>query len=81
MRGQGLPGNLWRKTRRTVAPTSAWNWPCCRKGRWRNRRSYSKGVARFGRAAAVEAGAVKGIRSLIARGIQVETAREVLATH
>ena len=42
---------------------------------------YAEGVARFGRTAAAEAGAVEGIRSLIARGIQVEAARKLLATH
>ena len=42
---------------------------------------YAEGMARFGRAAGEEAGAVEGIRGLIARGIQVEAAREILATH
>ena len=44
-------------------------------------RLYAEGVARFGRAAAEESGAVEGLRSLIARSIQVEAAREILATH
>ena len=44
-------------------------------------RLFAEGVARLGRTAAEEAGAVKGIRSLIARGIQVEAAREILTAH
>ncbi len=44
-------------------------------------RLYAEGVARFGRAAAEESGAVEGLRSLIARGIQMEAAREILETH
>ena len=44
-------------------------------------RLYADGLARFGRAAAEEAGAAEGIRSLIARGLQVEGAREILSTH
>ena len=42
---------------------------------------YAEGVARFGAAAAKESGAVEGVRNLIARGIQVEAARRMLATH
>ena len=42
---------------------------------------YAEGVSRFGRTAASEAGAAEGLRSLIARGIQVEAARKLLATH
>ena len=42
---------------------------------------YAEGMARFGRSAAEEAGAVEGIRRLIAGGIQTEAAREILATH
>ena len=42
---------------------------------------YGEGVARFGGPAAAEAGAAEGIRRLIARGIQGEAAREILATH
>ena len=44
-------------------------------------RLYAEGVARFGRAAAEESGAAEGIRSLIARGIQAEAAREILTTY
>ena len=44
-------------------------------------KTYSDGLARFGRGAAEEAGAAAGIRDLIARGIQVEAARELLSTH
>ena len=44
-------------------------------------RLYAEGVARFGRTAAEEAGAVEGIRGLIVQGIQVEAARKILATH
>lgn len=44
-------------------------------------RLYADGLARFGRAAAEEAGAEEGIRSLIARGLQVEAARGILSTH
>ncbi len=44
-------------------------------------RLYAEGVAYFGRTAASEAGAAEGLRSLIARGIQVEAARKLLATH
>ncbi len=42
---------------------------------------YAQGVARFGRAAAEEAGAPEGIEALISQGIQVEAARDLLATH
>ena len=42
---------------------------------------YAQGVARFGRAAAEEAGAPEGIEALISQGIQVEAARDFLATH
>ena len=42
---------------------------------------YAEGVARFGRAAAEEAGAAEGVRNLVARGIQVEAARKILAAH
>ena len=42
---------------------------------------YAEGVARFGRAAAEEAGAVEGVQRLIAEGLQVEAARRILATH
>ena len=44
-------------------------------------RIYAQGVANFGRAGAEETGALAGIRNLIAKGIQVEAAREILATH
>ena len=44
-------------------------------------RLYAEGVARFGRAAAEESGAAEGIRSLMARGIQAEAAREILTTY
>ena len=44
-------------------------------------RLYADGMARFGRAAAEEAGAAEGIRSLIARGLQVEAARRILSAH
>ncbi len=44
-------------------------------------RLYAEGVARFGRVAAEESGAAEGIRSLIARGIQAEAAREILTTY
>ena len=42
---------------------------------------YAEGVARFGRSASEESGAAEGLRSLVARGIQVEAARQILATH
>lgn len=42
---------------------------------------YAEGLARFGRTAAEESGAVEGIRGLMARGIQVEAALKILATH
>ena len=42
---------------------------------------YAEGVSRFGRTAAAEAGAAEGLRSFIARGIQAEAARQILATH
>ena len=44
-------------------------------------RLYADGVARFGRVAAEESGAAEGIRSLMARGIQAEAAREILTTY
>ena len=44
-------------------------------------RLYAEGVTRFGLASAAEAGAVEGIRGLMAKGIQAEAAREILATH
>ena len=45
------------------------------------KRLYAEGVTRFGLASAAEAGAVEGIRGLMAKGIQAEAAREILATH
>ena len=42
---------------------------------------YAEGVARFGSVAAKGSGAVEGLRRLIARGIQVEAARGILASH
>ena len=44
-------------------------------------RLHAEGVERFGRSAAEESGAAEGLRSLIAQGIQVQAAREILATH
>ena len=44
-------------------------------------RLHAEGVERFGRAGARESGAVEGLRSLIARGIEVEAAQEILATN
>ena len=42
---------------------------------------YAEGLARFGPTAAQESGAVAGLRSLVAQGIQQEGARKILATH
>ena len=44
-------------------------------------RLHAEGVERFGRAGARESGAVEGLRRLIARGIEVEAAQEILATN
>ena len=42
---------------------------------------YAQGLTTFGLAAAVEAGAPEGIRALLAQGIQVMAARDILATY
>ena len=79
---RAFPADPWRRTRTTAAPTSAWDWPCCRRGRWRKRRS---SMQREWRGSAGQQRKrpgrwrVFGVSSLGAS--RTEAAREILATH